>query len=136
MSNVAGDSALNNDGSAQLVNKKNQQIAFLLGLLCVVALNFMKTSESINRPVPNRSLSFAPKEVSILPNQDISQCQSVRKESYSVTLGDIHSTNPYDNFAPQTYDVAGPDVVGWGIDTKVFEKVFDIVKPKFMVEGK
>jgi len=142
MSYVSGYSALNKKNASTaaqlLTNKKNQKIAILLGLLCIVAIGFvnMNTNESANIAVQSKSqFAYVPgQEVSIVPNQDISQCQAQRKELYGLTLGDIHSTNPYDNFAPQTYGIAAPDVAGWSLDRITFDKILDIVKPRFMVE--
>jgi len=141
MSNASKKSALNNNAFVQLSKKKDR---LLLRLLCIAAIgiaaigftNMIMREGPIDRvALQNKSqLASAPVEVVRVPNQNITQCQAQRKELYGVTLGDIHSINPYDNFAPQTYDIAAPDVAGWGLDRSIFDKILDIVKPKFMVE--
>lgn len=70
----------------------------------------------------------------VLPNQDISRCRRKRKEAFGITMADIHSINPYENFAPQIYGIEGPDATGWQLDRVTFDKVLNVVKPKFMVE--
>mmetsp|Transcript_3097 Transcript_3097/g.6717 ORF Transcript_3097/g.6717 Transcript_3097/m.6717 type:complete len:332 (-) Transcript_3097:85-1080(-) len=99
-----------------------------------------RTAVSVSVPpvqtaaVPVKTDATATATPAVMPNQDITKCSRPRKDAFGIDLKDIHSINPYDQFAPATYGVKGPDLVGWNLNSQAFDRIMDEVRPKFMIE--
>mmetsp|Transcript_40108 Transcript_40108/g.78344 ORF Transcript_40108/g.78344 Transcript_40108/m.78344 type:complete len:307 (+) Transcript_40108:236-1156(+) len=111
-------------------------VALFIGLLLVFITNEYHNTSCNNASsnlltTSSSAMSTIPKTTLI--NKDISQCQAVRKQEFLVSMTDIHSTNPYDNFSPESYDIKGPDLKGWGL-RNAYDKILNEVRPRFMVE--
>ena len=103
---------------------------FVLGLAAGAIVN--RTPPSTIAVTKTSSSSSSP-EIMDIDITAIEKCSAKQKKDYNVAMKDIHSKNPYANFAPSMYGIKGPDLSGWGLD-KAHEKLFNVVKPKFMVE--
>lgn len=93
------------------------------------------TSENIAFLSENKKENFQKENVMETRSgiASMERCAPKFKEEFNIEMGDIHSTNPYQHFSPTNYDIAGPDLIGWGIDPQ-HKIIMDVTKPRFMVE--